>query len=94
LTPGDTFETLRPATGAFASDEDPSGYAFLFPSLPILLREIEHPNLVFVFGSDHDFTNSILLQQLLGVHVYTHVLCLGPPLPALTLALCIVFFFL
>nr|CAB3445707.1 unnamed protein product [Digitaria exilis] len=29
-----------------------------------------------------DALNSIFLQQLLGVHVYTHVLILGPPLPA------------
>nr|CAB3475803.1 unnamed protein product [Digitaria exilis] len=28
-----------------------------------------------------DALNSIFLQQLLGVHVYTHVLILGPPLP-------------
>jgi hypothetical protein len=69
LTPGDYFETLRQAT------KIGQGYAFLSPSLPILLREIEHPNLEFVFGSDHDFTISIFLQQLLGVHVYTHVVC-------------------
>jgi hypothetical protein len=39
-------------------------YAFLFPSLPILLRLL---GVFVVFGPDHDFTNSICLQQLLGV---------------------------
>jgi hypothetical protein len=50
----------------FAGDEDPTGVCL---PIPLLLRLLG----VFVFGSDHDFTNSIFLQQLLGVHVYTHV---------------------
>jgi hypothetical protein len=65
-------EQGRSSDGRFAGDEGPAGgNAFLFPSLPILLRSLG----VFVFGSDRDFTNPICLQQLLGVHVYTHVLC-------------------
>jgi hypothetical protein len=60
-------EQGRRTTGPrFAGDEDLTGgyYAFLFPSLPILLRLL---GVFVVFGPDHDFTNSICLQQLLGV---------------------------
>jgi hypothetical protein len=47
-------EQGRGATGALPATKIRQGYALLFPSLPILLRLLG----VFVFGSDHDFTNS------------------------------------
>jgi hypothetical protein len=40
----EAFETLRRATGAWPATNIRQGYACLLPSLPILLREIKHPN--------------------------------------------------
>jgi hypothetical protein len=69
LTPGDTLRRLRRALRRLTKIRQ--GYAFLFPSLPILLPLLG----ALVFGSDHDFTNSIFLQQLLHPCPM-----LGPPL--------------
>jgi hypothetical protein len=47
------------------------GYAFLFPSLPILLREIEHPN-----------TQFHLFAAVIGCTCVHPCPMLGPPLHA------------
>jgi hypothetical protein len=73
---GEAFETLRRATGAWPATNILQGYGFLFPSLLILLREIEHlySDLTMILPTKFD-----LFQQLLGVH--THVLCWVRPCP-------------